>query len=141
MGEAFVSSINGLPKNYYSKLFLPGLIIWSIVAVGISNFDRVQIGAASFVLLNNYFLYYFINKKTITTISSLKSLRDIMAGSLLLVFLIFMKFGILIFTDFKFQLLIFIFEFFIYLLAIKIVEYYENIAAEGVATEDGEKQQ
>lgn len=64
-----------------------------------------------------------------------------MAGSLLLVFLIFMKFGILIFIDFKFQLLIFIFEFFIYLLAIKIVEYYENIAAEGVATEDGEKQQ
>jgi hypothetical protein len=58
-----VLSINELPKNVYSKLFLPGLIIWSIVAVVISSFDRVQLGVATFVLTNNYYLYNFFNKK------------------------------------------------------------------------------
>ena len=62
-----------------------------------------------------------------------------MVGSLLLVFFIFMKFGMLIFTDFKFQLLIFIVEFFLYLSVIKIIEYYDKIALEGVAPEDGKK--
>ena len=62
-----------------------------------------------------------------------------MVGSLLLVFFIFMKFGMLIFTDFKFQLLIFIVEFFLYLSVIKIIEYYDKIALEGVTPEDGKK--
>ncbi len=62
-----------------------------------------------------------------------------MVSSLLLVFFIFMKFGMLIFTDFKFQLLIFIVEFFLYLSVIKIIEYYDKIALEGVTPEDGKK--
>lgn len=62
-----------------------------------------------------------------------------MVGSLLLVFFIFMKFGMLIFTDFKFQLLIFIVEFFLYLSVIKIIEYYDKIALEGVTPKDGKK--
>ena len=62
-----------------------------------------------------------------------------MVSSLLLVFFIFMKFGMLIFTDFKFQLLIFIVEFFLYLSVIKIIEYYDKIALVGVTPEDGKK--
>jgi hypothetical protein len=139
VGEAFVSSINGLPKNFYSKLFLPGLIIWSIVAVSVSSFDRVQIGIGAPILLYNYFLYHFIRNKTEKTVSNLKSLRDMMSGSLFLVIVIFFRFGVFIFTDFRFQLFVFIVEFFIYLSAIKIIEYYENVALEGVATEDSEK--
>ncbi len=134
-----MSSINGLSKNVYSKLFLPGLIIWSIIAVGVSNFDRVQLGVATYVLLNNYYLYKFINNKKTTTVSSLKSLIDIMSGSFLLIFLIFMKFGMLIFIDFKFQLLIFIFEFFVYLLFIHVIEYDEKTAPEGVENDDRKK--
>ncbi len=133
-----MSSINGLPKNFYSKLFLPGLIIWSIVAVSVSSFDRVQIGIGAPILVYNYFLYHFIRNKTEKTVSNLKSLRDMMSGSLFLVIVIFFRFGVFIFTDFRFQLFVFIVEFFIYLSAIKIIEYYEKVALEGVATEDGE---
>ena len=130
----------GLPKNAFSRLFLPGLIVWSIVAVAVSSFDRVQIGVGASILPYNFYLYHFIRNKTEKTVSSLKSLRDMMSGSLVLVIVIFFKFGVLIFTDFIFQLFVFIVEFFIYLSAIKIIEYYENVALEGVATEDGEKQ-
>jgi hypothetical protein len=132
-------SINGLPKNAYSRLFLLGLIVWSIVAVAASRIDWVQIGVGASILLYNFYLYHFIRNKTEKTVPSLKSLRDMMSGSLFLVIVIFFRFGVFIFTDFRFQLFVFIVEFFIYLSAIKIIEYYENVALEGVATEDSEK--
>lgn len=132
-------SINGLPKNAYSRLFLPGLIFWSIVAVASSSIDWVQIGVGASILLYNFYLYHFIRNKTEKTVPSLKSLRDMMSGSLFLVIVIFFRFGVFIFTDFRFQLFVFIVEFFIYLSAIKIIDYYENVALEGVATEDSEK--
>ena len=129
----------GLPKNAFSRLFLPGLIVWSIVAVAVSSFDRVQIGVGASILLYNFYLYHFIRNKTEKTVSSLKSLRDMMSGSLVLVIVIFFKFGVFIFTDFRFQMFVFTVEFFIYLSVIKIIEYYDEIVLEGVAPEDGKK--
>ena len=62
-----------------------------------------------------------------------------MSGSLVLVIVIFFKFGVFIFTDFRFQMFVFTVEFFIYLSVIKIIEYYDEIVLEGVAPEDGKK--
>lgn len=116
-------SIGGLSKNTYSRLFSLGIIIWSIVALVVVSFDRVQLGVATIVLMNNFWLYHNVkNRYTLNSIEQLKLLNAMMVGGLILIIVIFIKFGHSIFIDYKFQLLIFLIELIIYCICIKLLE-------------------
>lgn len=118
-----MSSIGGLSKNAYTRFFLLGIIIWSIVVLVVSSFDRVQLGVASIVLMNNYWLYHNVkNRDAFNAIEQLKSVNAMMFGGLILIILMFFEFGYSIFVNYKFQLLIFLIELTIYCICIKVIE-------------------